>query len=304
MTLALAPIDTSELTSLSLYTGATAFEVLQRERVDFTVEKQPVYLPNGRVIPKQWANVRTDTGAALGIVGDRYQVIQNRSGLDLFDVAAAKGAIEYGRAGTFKGGAITWLQARLPGAISIGARGDEVAKYLLLANSHDGSGALRILLTPIRVVCRNTLAMALRADVGMSIRHTSSAEEKVALAIAAIQGADAAYLAFAEQARSLYSRQLTHSQVRGYVEAVFPHVGEGKPSARLEATRRKVIDLVDDGQGHYAIAGTAWAAYNAVAEYTDHHRATRGDESNRLESAWFGTGAAVKRRALDLAHKL
>lgn len=297
--LALAPMDTTELTDLATLSRVTAFEALHRDKVDFTVEKTPIYLPTGRVIPKQWANVRTDTGAALGIVGDRYQVIQNQSGLDLFDVAAQQGAIEYGKAGTFKGGAITWLQAKLSGSLSIA--GDEVAKYLLLANSHDGSGALRILLTPIRVMCRNTLAMALRADVGMSIRHTLSADAKVKLAIAAVESAGHAYAQFSDVANGLHSRRLTHSQVRAYVDAVFPAPADEKASTRLENTRSKVIDLVDNGQGHYAIRGTAWAAYNAVAEYTDHHRATRGDESNRLESAWFGQGAAIKRRALSLA---
>ena len=299
MTLALAPIDTTELTDLVTLPGATAFEALHRAKVDWTVAKTPIYLPSGQVIPGHFANVRSDNGRPLGIVGNRYQVIQNRNGLDLFDVAAAKGAIEYGNAGTFKGGAIVWMQAKLPGSLSIA--GDEVARYLLLANTHDGSGTLRILLTPIRVVCKNTLTMALRTGGGMTIRHTFSADAKVTAAIAAIEGAGRFYGEFADAANSLYRRQMSGSGMRDYAARVFPVVGEGKPSARLEGVRSRVIDLFDNGKGHYAIRGTAWAAYNAVTEYVDHHRATRGDEANRLESAWLGSGADIKRRAFEIA---
>lgn len=299
MTLALAPIDTSELTDLTTFARASAFEVLQRAHVDWSVAKTPIYLPTGMVIPNHFANVRSDNGRALGVVGTRYQVIQNRNGLDLFDAAAAKGTIEYGNAGTFKGGAIVWMQAKLPNSMSIG--GDEVAKYLLLANTHDGSGTLRILLTPIRVVCRNTLQMALRGAGGMTIRHTFSAEAKVQAAIDAIEGAGRFYDAFEDAANALYRRRVTGAQMVDYAARVFPVVGEGKPSARLEGVRGRVVDLFDNGQGHFAIRGTAWAAYNAVTEYTDHHRATRGDEANRLESAWLGSGAEIKRRAFELA---
>lgn len=298
--LALAAIDTSEIKDLTTYARVSAFEILQRGKVDWRVEKRPVYLGTGEVIPGQFATVRQDNGRALGIVGNRYQVIQNQNGLDLFDVAAQRGAIEYGNAGTFNGGAIVWMQAKLPGSIDIA--GDEVARYLLLANSHDGSGTLRILLTPIRVVCRNTLAAALRADAGMTIRHTISADHKVRAAIAAVETAGRYYAEFTDAANALYRRRMTGMQMRAYAERVFPTPeGQAKASARLEGMRDRVIDLFDNGQGHFAIRGTAWAAYNAVAEYTDHFRSTRGEESNRLESAWLGSGAAIKRRAFELA---
>ena len=298
--LALAAIDTSEITDLTTFARVSAFEVLQRSHVDWRVEKSPVYLPSGQAIPNHFATVRTDNGRALGIVGNRYQVIQNQNGLDLFDAAAARGAIEYGNAGTFKGGAIVWMQAKLPGSLSIGP--DEVARYLLLANSHDGSGTLRILLTPIRVICRNTLQAALRSDAGMTIRHTVTADAKVKMAIQAIEQAGRFYGEFADAANALYRRSMTLGAMRDYTARVFPVTGdEGKVSARLEGVRDRVIDLFENGKGHYAIRGTAWAAYNAVAEYTDHFRATRGDEANRLESAWLGSGAAIKRRAFELA---
>jgi phage/plasmid-like protein (TIGR03299 family) len=290
--------DTTEIKSLITFKRVSAFEVLQRAKVDWRVEKRPIYLGTGECIPNHFATVRTDNGRSLGIVGARYQVLQNQSGLDLFDAAAAKGAIEYGNAGTFKGGRIVWLQAKL-GSFAIGP--DEVAKYLLLATSHDGSSNLRVLYTPTRVACLNTLQAALAAglDTGLTIRHTRSGEAKVRQAIAAIESAGRFYNAFADAANHLYRRAMPYSAVRSYVENVFP--SEGKPSTRLEGVRNRVIDLFENGKGHFAIRGTAWAGYNAVAEYVDHFRSTRGDEANRLESAWLGSGAEIKRRAFELA---
>jgi phage/plasmid-like protein (TIGR03299 family) len=297
--LALAPMDTDELTSLVTTARASAFDILTRDRLSWGVEKRPVYLGNGQVIPGKFATVRTDTERALGIVGNRYNVIQNRTGLDLFDTAAQAGAVEYGRAGTFKGGAVVWLQAALPGSMRIGP--DEVSKFLLLANTHDGSGTMRILLTPIRVVCKNTLAMALRSDAGMTIRHTASSGAKMRAAQAAIEAAQRYYAEFADAGAAMFSRKLSYSGTKAAIDAIFPSSAlDGETSTRLDNTRGKVIDLVERGKGQYAIRGTAWGVYNAVAEYTDHFRSTRGDEANRLESAWLGSGAAIKRRAFEI----
>jgi hypothetical protein len=135
----------------------------------------------------------------------------------------------------------------------------------------------------------------------MSIRHTLSAGEKMKAALTAIEGAGRYYAEFAQVADGLWRKQMSYSATRAAIEAVFPVTKEdGEASTRLDNVRGKVIDLVESGKGQYAIRGTAWGVYNAVAEYTDHHRATRGAEVNRLESAWFGSGAAIKRRAFDV----
>ncbi len=295
--LALQPMDTTEITSLATIGRVSAFDILTRDKVAFGVEKRPIYLGTGRAVPGHFATVRTDTETPLGVVGNRYTVLQNGPGLDLFDAGAQAGAIEYGRAGTFKGGAIVWLQAKLTGAMRIGP--DQVDKFLLLANSHDGSSNLRILLTPIRVVCKNTLAAALDSNAGLSIRHTASGTAKVAAAQRAIENAARFYATFEDTAARMYSKRMSYGETKAAIEAVFPSTGD-EVSTRLDNTRGKVIDLVDNGRGQFAIRGTAWGTYNAIAEYVDHHRATRGDDSNRLESSWLGSGAAIKRRAFEI----
>ena len=294
--LALPAIDTTEIKDLTTYSRVSAFDILQRNKVDWRVEKRPIYLGTGEVVPNHFATVRTDTGRSLGIVGNRYHVFQNQEGLGIMDAAARQGLIEYGNAGTFKGGRIVWMQAKL-GSFSVGP--DEIGQFFLLATAHDGSGNTRILFTPTRVACLNTLMQALRNDAGMTIRHTRSAEDKIKLAHVAIANARRYYGEFADAATVLYRKPMTGKGMRDFAERVFP--SEEKPSARLEGIRARVIDLFETGKGHYAIRGTAWAAYNAVAEYTDHFRATRGEETNRLESAWLGSGAEIKRRAFELA---
>lgn len=299
MTLALAPMDTTEITSLATLAKARAFDIMTRDRVAFHVEKRPLYMGDGRVMPGAFATVRTDTDAPLGVVGNRYRVFQNAPAMDLFDTLAERGMIEYGRAGTFKGGALTWIQARIAGDMTIGP--DQVQKFLLLANPHNGSGSTAFMVTPIRVVCRNTLMMAVQQGDGMRIRHTASAESKLTMAFKALETATRYYAAFEDTAQRLYRKRLSFTETRGLVDAIFPTTAEdGETSKRLDNVRGKVIDLVETGKGQWAIRGTAWGVYNAVAEYTDHHRATRGEEVNRLESSWLGSGAAIKRRAFEL----
>jgi phage/plasmid-like protein (TIGR03299 family) len=300
--LALPAIDTTEITDLVTTRGARAVDILDRDRVNFHVEKLPVYLPTGAVVPGKFATVRTDTMMPLGIVGSRYQVMQASVGLNLLDGLASCGHVEYGKAGTFDGGVTVFIQVKLPGSLRVGP--DEVAQYLLFVTRHDGSGVTEIFVTPIRVVCRNTLAAAIAGgkNVGMKIRHTASAAQKIATAEMVIANARNYFGTFKQMGDALFSRRMLSGQIRTYVENVFPATGEdGKASSRLQGIRDRVIVLAETGRGNYEIRGTAWAAYNAVTEYVDHHRSTRGEETNRLQSALLGSGAEIKRRAFDLA---
>lgn len=295
--LALNPIDTTEITSLATFRGAVAAEILDRNKVSFNVDKQPVYLASGRVYPGKFATVRTDCNRPLGIVGSRYHVLQNATSLNLFDVAAQAGLVEYGAAGTFDGGAIVWIQAKIPGDMIIGP--DRVEKRLTLATSHDGSSTTRLLVAGTRIVCRNTYEMARREAGGWTLRHTRSQGERIALAAAAIERAVASFGEMESESNRLFRKRMSYSETKGAIEAIFPSAGDDV-SSRLDNVRGKVIDLVERGAGNYAVKGTAWGVFNGVTEYVDHHRATRGEESNRLQSAWLGSGAAIKRRAFEV----
>lgn len=295
--LALNAIDTTEITSLATFRGAIAADILDRNKVSFNVDKQPIYLSSGQVFPGKFATVRTDVNRALGIVGNRYHVLQNATSLNLFDVAARAGIVEYGAAGTFDGGAIVWIQAKIPGDMIVGP--DRIEKRLTLATSHDGSSTTRLLVAGTRIVCRNTYEAARREAGGWTLRHTRSAGERIKLATNAIERAVASFAEMEQASNHLWHKRMSYSETKAAIDAIFPATGEDV-STRLDNVRGKVVDLVETGRGNYAVRGTAWGVFNAVTEYVDHHRATRGEESNRLQSAWLGSGAAIKRKAFDV----
>jgi len=165
---------------------ATAEEAIISSGLDWQVRKEPLFLAAyagsmavGQIIEDHYATIRSTDRAVLGVVGDRYQPLQNREAFGFFDYVVGQGAAVYHTAGSLSGGRRIWLLAKLPETIKV--RGNDIVdQYLLLSNGHDGSTAVQIKLTPIRVVCNNTLSLALRDGHKVySVRHTASVAEKI-----------------------------------------------------------------------------------------------------------------------------
>jgi len=291
---------------------ATAVEAISAAGMDWEVEQRELFIrvpaagEYGQV-DEHFANVRKDTGAVLGVVGAKYEPIQNKEAFEFFDsVVGGKMAI-YHTAGVLGAGERVWILAKLPGTLSP-VKGDEVDKFLLLANSHNGWSALRMLFTPIRVVCQNTLSIALRgaAGQGIAIRHSGDVMAKAREAQRVLGLANKFYADFSEVAQELARFKLTDSSLESYYNEVL-QVKE-KVSTRTRNVREELVRLFEQGKGHDrpGVRGTLWAAFNAVAEYTDHVRVPRAKSeaektSNRLESVWFGSGARMKDRAFQEA---
>jgi phage/plasmid-like protein (TIGR03299 family) len=278
--------------------------------LDWTVSTQPVVSKVGGsdvAIPDYRAVVRDTDKSVLGVVGTRYRPIQNKDAFSFFDeVVGGKQAI-YHTAGSLDGGRRIWLLAKLPGEIIIPGKKDEnIEKFLLLTNSHDGTSAARMFFTPTRVVCQNTLTMALRgfnANEGISIRHTANATSRIEEAKRALGLAVEYYDGFEKKVHNLIDAKFSQKQMEKLTEVLFPAANDDVPT-RTQNTRATVLDLFDFGMGHKDIRGTAWAAYNAVAEFTDHHRSTRTDGStteqeSRMSAIWFGTGRTLKAKAFS-----
>ena len=156
---------------------ATAFEAIQAAQLDFMVVKFPIKTVRHELpVENHFATVRTDTLQTLGVVGSRYEPIQNKDAFDAFDTLVGEGEAIYHTAGALGKGERIWLLAKLPDYIRVNLN-DIVEKYLLLVNSHDGSGSVKVKLTPIRVVCENTLSMALQGD-GTGNPHPAYAKRK------------------------------------------------------------------------------------------------------------------------------
>jgi phage/plasmid-like protein (TIGR03299 family) len=288
----------------SVVKEARAADALQLAGLNWNVELQPVFVGSGLVqqkVERAKATVRVSDQKPLGVVGDRYVPVQNPDAFSFFDAVVGAGQAIYHTAGALDGGRKIWILAKLPGHVRL--LGDDITeKFLLLANSHDGTAALRMLFTPIRVVCQNTLNVALRMGVGegSAIRHTANATARLDEARRALGFATSFYDDFECEAQRLVRATFSEQQVRKMATAILPSSGVDV-SSRIQNQRDRILDLFETGRGHSTIRGTAWAALNAVAEYADHHRAARGNGASagekRLGSIWFGSGATLKQSA-------
>lgn len=289
----------------SVESEVSSDEALRLAGLDWGVTTTPVLADSAtgpRTVPGARAVVRTSDWKPLGVVGERYVPVQNDSAFAFFDSVVGDGQAQYHTAGSLDGGRRIWMLAKLNGLVRVG-RDDITEKFVLLTNAHDGSAALRMFLTPVRVVCANTLNLALQrgAREGISIRHTTSAFARIEEAQRALGFASNYFDRFQREADRLSQTRFTDVQMQSLAAYVLPAVDDA-PSTRTERAREKVIELFSEGAGHETIRGTAWAALNAVAEFADHHRSRRAASEaqraeNRLKSAWFGSSSRMKQRA-------
>lgn len=285
---------------------ATAEEAIAAAGLDFTVIKKPVEVKvNGHYEPidGRFATVRTDTMKPLGVVGSRYEVVQNREAFNFFDALVGEGEAMYETAGVLGQGERVWIMAKLPSFIRVG-KGDDIGKYLLLALSHDGSSPIIAKLTPIRVVCNNTLSMALRdSSTEVRIRHTANAGEQLKIAHKILGLTNQMY----EQVNAIFNKMATvtisDKQLLEYCKTLIPDNEKAESNTRAENQRNTILELTHTGAGANleTAKGTLWGAYNAATEYSDHFKTYQGSAINKLESVWFGSGQSFKQHAFDAA---
>jgi len=297
---------------MKLNEPATAREAIEASGLNYMAELQEIQTVSGTPIPNRKAVVRSDSGEVLGVVGNSYVPVQNYQAFGFLDAVVADGSLRYHTAGALGKGERVWMLAKLPEDIRVKNSDDITEKYLLLSNSHDGSSSLRVHFTPIRVVCANTLAIAARngRGQGVSIIHKGDLAAKVQQAQAVLGFAKRFYDDVQEQIDRLARHYPSPRQLEDYFRQVYPDSPDG-PSTRAKNIREEFLRLFEQGIGHdmSEIRHTTWTALNAVTEFVDHYRSTRGKSahdraSNRLESAWFGSGARLKERAWELALKM
>jgi phage/plasmid-like protein (TIGR03299 family) len=206
-------------------------------------------------------------------------------------------------AGSLVQGARIWVLARLNRDPLVIAEGDEVQKFILLSHSHDGSLAVRVGFTPVRVVCANTLAMAHGSDASklIRIRHSKSVHDNLENIREVMNLANQEFEATAEQYRLLATKDINQIDLRKYVRRVFKLGENVEVGSRMRNILSEIAGLTEAGIGNDipSIRGTWWAAYNGLSEYLTHRHGR--SESNRLNSLWFGSNANVNRHALDTA---
>ena len=291
---------------------ATAAEAITAAGLDYLVQLEPLTTADGIPVPQRKAVVRTDTNEVLGVVGNSYQPVQNHQCFGFLDAVVADEQLRYHTAGALGKGERVWMLAQLPGQIRVKNSDDVTEQFLLLSNSHDGSSALRVYFTPIRVVCANTLGMAERRSrgQGISIIHKGDLAAKIGEAQDILGFAKRFYDDLEARINHLANHHPNQRQLSIYFESLYPD-RENQNNGRAKNVRGELQRLYEDGVGQDIpeIRHSTWAAFNAVTEYVDHHRSTRGSSpeeraSRRLESAWFGSGVRLKAEAWKFAFEM
>lgn len=271
--------------------------------LDWEAERVPLVTADTGDKVSSYAIRRTSDGKILGAVGKKYTILQNKDAFAFFQpwLSAREASLE--TAGSLREGSRIWVLAKLARDPIVVAPGDEVLKYLLLSHSHDGSLAVRVGFVPRRVVCQNTLSMAIRSDASKLIRvkHTKEVHENLANIRETMNIVNAEFEAAAEQYKLLARKSINGADLEKYVRLVFKVKVDAEPSTRMKGLMEEVAGLFEAGRGNNlpSIKGSLWAGYNAVAEWLSYNRGRNAD--NRLSSLWFGDGANINRHALETA---
>ena len=249
------------------------------------------------------ANVRTDTRAVLGVVGRRYRVFQNREAFDFMDALVGDRLALYETAGSLHGGRRVWMMARIPKEYRAGSD-DLIQPYVLLTNTHDGSQALRMIPTTVRVVCQNTLNLALRGagTDGLSISHHPRLESRIAEARAKLGIIAARFDTFDDELHAMLAKDLTVTKAGGYFRGL---AGADVPGGteRQKRTRERVLGqlLATSTNDRNTLAGvkhTAWARTTRSASGpTTSGDTGAGTRPRSWTGSWIPCGSARPTRS-------
>ena len=245
-------------------------DALRLAGLNWKVLQEPVYTENKELIQGYKANVRDTDRKVLGVVTDRYKVIQNEEAFAFTDTLLGEG-VRYETAGSLQEGRRVWMLARLPREFIIG--GERISPYMVFSNTHDGSGAVKTALTPIRVVCNNTLNLALRtAKRSWSMIHTGDISGKIEEAKNTLLLADEYMTALGQEFENLRKIKLSEKQVWDYIKILLPMEenysllqkrGVEKLRADMKMRYFDAPDLKDVGNNGYRFV-------NAVSDFATH----------------------------------
>lgn len=238
--------------------------------LDWRVLQEPIYTSAEEVIDGYKANVRDSDRRVLGVVTDRYKVIQNDEAFAFTDGLLGEG-VKYETAGSLQGGRRVWLLAHMPHEYIIS--GERISPYLLFSNTHDGSGAIKVALTPIRVVCQNTLNLALSgAKRSWSMIHTGDIREKMQEAKDTLFLAEHYMDELGKEFETLRMKKLTDKQVLEYIEVLLPIEDDFTPQQEknMKRLREDMKIRYFDAPDLQGVGKNAYRFVNAVSDFATH----------------------------------
>lgn len=249
--------------------------------LDWQVEQHGIRTSEGIDLKGYLANIRNTDGKVLGVVTDKYKVVQNEEAFAFTDTLLGKG-VTYETAGSLQEGKKVWMLAKLPQRYIIS--GDEITPYLVFSNSHDGSGAIKVAMTPVRVVCNNTLNLALdTARRCWSTNHTGNLAGKMQDARQTLLYADNYMAELGKAFERLNRIKITDRQVMEYINSLFPDTESMSDQQKKNVNRMKeelrlryfdAPDLKEVGKNGYRFV-------NAVSDFATHAKPLRETKNYR-----------------------
>lgn len=244
-------------------------DALRLAGLDWRVVQKPLFTDSG-LVEGYKANIRESDDSVLGVVTDRYKVVQNTEAFAFTDNLLGEG-VKYETAGSLQGGKKVWILARLPREYIMS--GERITPYLVFSNTHDGSGAVKVAITPVRVVCNNTLNLALNtANRCFSMVHTGDIKGKIDEAKHTLFMADEYMKALGNEFDNMREHRITDQQVEEYIEMLLPI--DRKASS---VTVRNIKKLREDMRMRYydapdlsQLGNNAYRFINAVSDFATH----------------------------------
>lgn len=248
----------------------TSEDALRLAGLDWNVVQEPIYTSHMEKVEGFQANVRDCDRKVLGVVSDRYKVVQNVEAFSFTDELLGSG-VRYETAGSLAGGRKVWMLARLPREYIIA--GERISPYLVFSNTHDGSGAVKVAVTPIRVVCNNTLNLALKtAQRSFCMIHTGNIADKIQEARDTLFMAESYMDQIGSEFEQLRKKKLSDHQVKDYIEILLPM--EKNPT---KTQKKNVLHLREDLADRYYkapdlqdVGNNAYRFINAVSDFATH----------------------------------
>ena len=253
----------------------TSADALRLAGLDWNVVQEPIYTEFNELVEGYKANIRDSDRKVLGVVTDRYKIIQNREAFAFTDTLLGNG-VRYETAGSLQEGKRVWILAKLPHEYIIS--GERISPYLVFSNTHDGSGAVKVALTPVRVVCNNTLNLALdTASRSWSMIHTGNIKDKIQEAEDTLFMAEKYMDSLGMEFENLRRQKVTDVQLKEYIELLLPMEKDATP-----IQSKNTLKLREDLQRRYydapdlqKVGNNAYRFLNAVSDFATHSEPLR-----------------------------
>ena len=248
----------------------TSADALRLSGLDWTVKQEAIFTDNGKEIAGYKANVRSTDRRVLGVVTDRYKVVQNTEAFAFTDELLGNG-VRYETAGSLQEGRRVWLLARLPREYIIS--GERISPYLVFSNTHDGSGAVKVAVTPVRVVCNNTLNLALStAKRSWSMVHTGDIKGKIEEAKETLFFAEKYMDELGKEFEQLRDKKMTDAKVAEYIELLLPveNGATGQQVKNIQKLREDMKARYYDAPDLKQVGNNAYRFINAVSDFATH----------------------------------